>query len=39
MQVGAADAGFLHTNQNIIQAKLRLGHIFEPQPLFAPAFD
>ena len=39
VQVGAADAGAVDANQNIIDADRRLRHIGQPQTRLGPAFD
>ena len=31
MQIGSADAGAIHSDQNIIKSNNRLGNIFEPE--------
>jgi hypothetical protein len=39
MQIGAADAGAAHADQDVVDAVRGLGDIFEPQAGLVAAFD
>jgi hypothetical protein len=38
VDIGAADAGVAHADQNIVDAYLRLGYIFEPEAALGATF-
>ena len=39
VQVGAADAGLAHADQDVVDPDLRLGHVLEPEPRLGLRFD